>query len=189
MNVYRLLASVILGLTCVGAVAGASALATSNYPGLPAAKQAVLDLEAPQTPSGVPQPKPSLPPVSLPCVPPVQQAGILNVQDGPLPASQFVASNSWQGPVNGSSTPVQYIVWAGVEGDHGDNPGVPAAVVASQAPTSDGCGFTNVIVGTYTNPQATGPLTITSAGNSVVPGDTILYMTAGGFCWQFDVIT
>lgn len=114
---------------------------------------------------------------------PVRQAGIINSRQGPGPSSEFLAVNSWQGPVLGSGS-TWTVVWAGSTGSLSAAPGTPAVVVHIDAPTADGFGFTDTPVGTYADRAADGPLAVSS-----VTGETIVLVTPAGNTVRFNLQT
>lgn len=112
---------------------------------------------------------------------PSRQAGILDIRQGPVPASVFSVNNEWQGPVNGSGN-TWLVVWAGSELDGGSAPGAPGVIVHQQSPSADGTGFDDRVVGTFTDPAADGPLTITG-----VQGTLVELQSPSGKSFSFDL--
>jgi hypothetical protein len=114
---------------------------------------------------------------------PVPVAGIIDGRQGPVSALEFQVSNSWQGPVPGSSTD-WYAVWAGVTGSAARTPGVPAVLVYVARPTADGFGFIDTQIGLYTVAQADGPLKVTAISYYVLD-----LQTPTGELFHFNVQT
>lgn len=112
---------------------------------------------------------------------PARQQGILDIRQGPVPASEFLVVNSWQGPVSGSGS-TWYVVWAGATGSISSAPGSPGIIVHLQTPTADGLGFTDALVGTFTESKADGPLAIVG-----VNGTTLTLATPSGRVFHFDL--
>ena len=124
------------------------------------------------------QPPLTQPPIPT-CVPiPLPTPGIDDsaVQVGPIGSSwdSFQTSDQWTGPLPGSSSIEK--IWAGVTGDQGIPPDVPAVEVDVSTWSSDGCTVTTRPPQLYTDPSATGPLTIVE----VRGGEVTLRTTSGG---------
>lgn len=109
--------------------------------------------------------------------------GILDVHQGPVPASQFGVSNQWSGPVPGSGE-VWYRVFAGADAPGQSGSGTPAVYVDTSTPTPDGYSFTISFVGIYTAPKADSALTITAVNGSVID-----LRTQGGQVYHFNLAT
>jgi hypothetical protein len=150
--------------------------------------QALLQQGYSQDQAAIPAPKaaagvlPSFAPCSPEALP---SAGIDNspVQVGPDSYEAFVTSNQWTGPVATAASPA-YVVWAGVTGENASPPGIPAVVVDVRTLSPDGCTVTTAEVGTFTEPVATGPLSITS-----VQGTWVYLQTPNGVPFYFNLAT
>ena len=109
--------------------------------------------------------------------------GILDIHQGPVPASQFGVTNQWTGPVPGSGD-VWYRVFAGANFPGTSSAGTPAIYVDLSTPTPDGYGFDIKFVGIYTIPAADTWLTVTAVNGSLVD-----LMTQSGRVYHFDLTT
>jgi hypothetical protein len=97
----------------------------------------------------------------------VRQAGILDIHQGPVSASQFLVSNLWQGPLNGSGD-AWLVVWAGSRVNPDGSLGAPGVIVHRQTPNADGTSVSDQTVGTFTASGARGPLTITAQSGAIL---------------------
>lgn len=93
--------------------------------------------------------------------------GILDVHQGPVPASKFGVSNQWAGPIPGSGD-VWYRVFAGVNAPGFSGPGTPAIYVDSSTPTPDGYSVTINFVGIYPVSGADSAVSITAVNGNIV---------------------
>jgi hypothetical protein len=112
-----------------------------------------------------------------------RQSGILDVHQGPVQGSDFLVSNSWQGPVNGSGD-TWYVVWAGSKVNPDGSSGAPGVIVHRQTPTADGMSVTDEAVGTFTARGANGSLTITAQNGAILD-----LRTASGQLIRFNLVT
>jgi hypothetical protein len=154
--VASLLVALIVATMALAAPHGASPLGEQNSA---PSKQ----LPTPVPPVGTPAPKnivPSFPPCS-PYALPTPGVNSAPVQVGPDSWDDFVTSNQWTGPVNGSSDE-SYVVWAGMTGQDGNPPNTPAVAVALRSLSSDHCATTQSAIRTFTI-SAPGSLRIISA--------------------------
>lgn len=113
----------------------------------------------------------------------VRAEGILDVHQGPVPASEFAVTNQWAGAVNGSGD-VWYRVFAGAYAPGQSGSGTPAVYVDTSTPTSDGYSVDIKFVGIYTLPAADSWLTITAVNGSVID-----LKTESGRVYHFDLST
>jgi len=113
----------------------------------------------------------------------VRAQGILDVHQGPVPASEFAVTNQWAGPINGSGD-VWYRVFAGANAPGLSGSGTPAVYVDTSTPTSDGYAVDIKFVGIYTLSTADSWLTITAVNGTVFD-----LKTQSGSVYHFDLIT
>jgi hypothetical protein len=129
-------------------------------------------------------PKNSTPPSFPPC-PPITTAtpGINNsgVQVGPDSWEDFITSNQWIGPKNGSRLN-WYHVYAGMTGEAATPPHVPAVWVDLTTLSTDGCTINVATIGDFTDRSAGGTLSITSVENEWVHLES-----ASGAQFSFDL--
>lgn len=172
------LVALLAGALTLGVVASAGATGDSPE------KAAFMQQQAKEraaAEAGPRAPKVHIRPVSVGL--PVRQGGVLNVRQGPVPAGQFVARNSWQGPVGGAGS-TWFVVWAGATGTLSAVPGTPGVIVRLQAPTPDGTSFTDNVVGTFTDSSADGPLSVVAVNGAVVE-----LVSSGGHTYTFNLET
>ena len=110
-------------------------------------------------------------------------AGIQDVQQGPVPSSQFAVNNQWHGP-SGNSSNTWWDVYAGSKGQPDGSPGAPALYVDSSAPTSDGYSFLTAHLGIFTAPNADSSLTIIAVNGAVLD-----LKTQSGRVYHFNLAT
>ncbi|HEY8838821.1 MAG TPA: hypothetical protein VIO16_14335 [Dehalococcoidia bacterium] len=127
--------------------------------------------------------KPAQPETPAPYAGPkaVRAQGILDIHQGPVPASEFGVTNQWAGPVNGSGE-VWYRVFAGAKAPGVSGSGTPAVYVDRSTPTPDGYGVDISFVGIFTLPGADSALTITAVNGSIVD-----LQTQAGHVYHFDL--
>ena len=137
-------------------------------------------------PTTSPAPKNSTPPSFPPCVPIATATPGTNnggVQVGPDSWEDFVTSNQWIGPINGSRLN-WYHVYAGMTGEAATPPHVPAVWVVRTTLSTDGCTINLTTVGDFTDRSAGGLLSITS-----VQGVWVYLQAARGSHFYFDLTT
>lgn len=170
-------------VAAVIANAGPSSQSEASVPpvpqGIPAAKAAVLERErqaiiaARSTSRG----KPADPGRRINTAGPAQfpSSGILNMHQGPFPATEFTVSNFWQGPVGAK----WLLVYAGAV-RHSDGSLSAAVRLYSETPSSDG-GFDLSELGTVALPKAA-VLTIEN-----VTGNDLTLRATDGSSEHFDL--
>jgi hypothetical protein len=89
-------------------------------------------------------------------------AGIEDIQQGPVPASEFLVTNQWSGPESPGSNE-WWQVYAGAKGQT-----IPAVYVETSIPTADGYSFQTSVVGIFSAPNADSALRITAANGAVL---------------------
>ena len=169
---------IVLGLVLLATTACGGALAAGHNVGL-SNSPAIL-------PTASPAPKGLGPPSFPPCSPVVAPTpGIDNrdVQVGPDSWENFVTSDQWMGPKDGSSVH-WYHVWAGTTGEAVVPPHVPAVWVDLITVSPDRCTINPTTVGDFTNAGARGALSITS-----VQGSWVSLRATDGQRFYFDLAT
>jgi hypothetical protein len=118
------------------------------------------------------------PVVPRPQPPPQLAAGIINMHQGPFPASEFTVSNFWQGPVGSQ----WLLVYAGAEPGGAGSGDRSALRVYTQTTNSLG-GLDLSLQGTFV-PGTTGILTIEGVSTA-----SMLLRSSGGTSLVFDLVT
>lgn len=172
-----LLALVIVALAIAVLTAGAGARAGSATSNWPAAKARIDDQQqqALAAARAHPQPKLLRAVEAAAVTPAARQTGILAMRQGPFPPATFLVRNFWQGPI-GSEWLLAY------SGAEPSTAGAAARGAIRLYSESEDLRLT--LLGTFSAPDGTGPLTIVAAN-----GDVLQLRADDGTALTFDLAT
>jgi hypothetical protein len=122
-----------------------------------------------------PRPKPVVPVRPVPQPAPARPAGILEMRQGPFPATEFTVRNVWQGPIGAG----WLLVYAGAR--RGAPGGADQAAVRVYSETPD---LHMTLIGTFPASNASGAVRIAGAS-----GTRIQLQTDTGSTLAFDLLT